>query len=290
MYSDRLGNIKESDSKQDRLLRKMYTTMAGRFVISLLVKPSVSKIGGRLLSTRISTLAIPAFCKENHIDLSMYEQKKFTSYNDFFIRKIKAGLRPIDREETHAISPCDSKLSIYPISQNAIFDIKHTKYTVYELLKDKKLAQRYEGGYLCVFRLTVDDYHRYCYIDDGVQSGNRRIDGVLHTVNPVANDVYPIYKENSREYSVLQSLHFGRVLMMEVGALMVGKIVNYKERCSVLRGEEKGRFEFGGSTVILMFEKDKMVPDEDILKNTARDCETCVKMGEKFAVSAAELD
>lgn len=283
-YADRLGNVIQTDNGQDQFLRKMYTTRTGRFLISLLIRPFVSKLGGWFLSTRLSALAVPAFCRLHRIRLSDFEQQNFSSYNDFFTRRIKARCRPVDPCSTHVISPCDGRLSIYPISQEARFQIKNTRYTVRQLLKDERLAKRYEGGYLCLFRLTVEDYHRYCYIDDGVQTRSRYIQGTLHTVNPVANDVYPIYKENCREYSVLKSVHFGRVLMMEVGALMVGKIVNYKNDCRVKRGEEKGRFEFGGSTVILLFEKGKIVPDADILANTKTDCETVVRMGERFAV------
>ena len=69
-----------------------------------------------------------------------------------------------------------------------------------------------------MFRLCVDDYHRYIYIDDGFESRRVHIPGELHTVNPVANDVYPIYKENTREYALLKTVNFGTVLMMEVGA------------------------------------------------------------------------
>lgn len=73
--------------------------------------------------------------------------------------------------------------------------------------------------------------------------------------------------------------------MMEVGALLVGRIVNYHEKKEVKRGEEKGRFEFGGSTVILCLEKDKAVIDGDILSNSAAGIETVVKMGEKIGVT-----
>ena len=90
----------------------------------------------------------------------------------------------------------------------------------------RRLAEHFKDGYLWVFRLSVDDYHRYIYVDNGRESVRRRIPGILHTVNPVANDVCPIYKENTREYSLLKSEHFGTLLMMEVGALMVGKIEN----------------------------------------------------------------
>ena len=139
-----------------------------------------------------------------------------------------------------------------------------------------------ESDNAVVVRLTVDDYHRYCYVDDGEKSEQVRIRGVLHTVNPAANDAYPIYKMNAREYCLLRTEHFGTVLMMEVGALMVGRIRNYHQKCRVKRGQEKGRFEFGGSTVVLLLEPGKVEPDRDLLVNSRKGYETIVKMGEQI--------
>ena len=112
-----------------------------------------------------------------------------------------------------------------------------------------------------------------------------RIPGVLHTVNPLANDHYPIYKENSREYTVIHNDIFGDVLTMEVGALMVGKIHNHHEKAQVKRGQEKGYFLFGGSTVVMLLEKDRIRLDEDILRNSAEGIETIVKYGEKIGIA-----
>ena len=109
-----------------------------------------------------------------------------------------------------------------------------------------------------------------------------------HTVNPAAASRYPIYRENTREYALLESSHFGTVLQMEVGAAMVGRIVNNPAPARVQRGAEKGRFEFGGSTVIVLLQKGAAVIDEDIVKNTAADNETVVHLGEKIGIAAKE--
>lgn len=156
------------------------------------------------------------------------------------------------------------------------------------LLRSKKLAKRYEDGILLLFRLTVDDYHRYCYIDNGTKTRNWHIPGVFHTINPLASKVFPIYKENTREFSILKSENYGNILIMEVGALLVGKIVNYHEEMKVKRGDEKGRFEFGGSTIIVCLEKGKAKIDTDIINNSLKDIETMVKMGEKIGEKVEE--
>lgn len=163
--------------------------------------------------------------------------------------------------------------------------IKHTPYTVTSLLNNHTLAQKYQNGMLWVFRLCVEDYHRYIYVDQGKESARVRIPGVFHTVNPVANDTYPIYKMNTREYSLLESEHFGTILMMEVGALLVGKIENRPLTECVYRGQEKGNFAFGGSTIVLMTQKNCVIPDDDIKMRSQKGIETKVQMGEKIGTA-----
>jgi len=278
----RNGKLIKEKNGQDRVLEILYGTAAGRLLLKPLTLPVVSKVAGAFLSTSLSCVLIEPFIRKNSIDMTQYEPVKYKSYNDFFTRKIKAKLRLVDAEPTHFISPCDSKLTVLPITQDSRFTLKYTTYTVASLLKNEKLAKEYVGGYAMIFRLTVDDYHRYCYVADGIKEDNVFIPGVLHTVNPLANDYFPIYKENSREYSILHTKEFGDIVMMEVGALLVGKIVNHHGKYRVLRGQEKGYFEFGGSTVVLLVKKDTVQMDADILENSVQNIETVVKFGEKI--------
>lgn len=83
------------------------------------------------------------------------------------------------------------------------------------------------------------------------RSENIRISGILHTVNPIAVESVPVYHENTREYCLLKTERFGTLIQMEVGAMMVGRICNYHGPRYVKKGSEKGRFEFGGSTILL---------------------------------------
>ena len=169
------------------------------------------------------------------------------------------------------------------------FLIKHTRYTVFSLLKNHVLSEQYTKGYIWVFRLCVDDYHRYIYVDGGKESRRFRIPGVFHTVNPAAGDRLPVYKENTREYSILRSENFGEIIQMEVGAMFVGKIENRPRTAYVKRGEEKGNFAFGGSTVILMTKAGRVQPDKDILENSMRGIETKVKLGESIGKKICDM-
>ncbi len=279
---DRNGQTVSGGEGQERMLTFLYGNPVGRGILKVLIQPGISRMAGRFLDSALSKWLIAPFVRKSGIDLTQYMGQPYPSYNAFFTRRIVPELRPIDRDAKSLIAPCDSRLSVYPVTMEGNVTIKDTPYTMESLFRSKKLAQKYEGGWLLVFRLAVDDYHRYCYIDDGTKTRNYRIPGVFHTVNPLANDVYPIYKENTREFSILKSRNFGRVLMMEVGALLVGRIVNHHEEKMVQRGEEKGYFEFGGSTVILCLQKGQAVIDEDILCNSQKGIETKVKFGERI--------
>ena len=276
------GIRKEGEDSQDRMLKRLYGNVFGRVLLKLLTARWISRVAGAFLSTKLSCRLIPSFIRKNNIDMSQYEDETYGSYNEFFCRRIRPQLRPIDHTPEHLISPADSKLTVLPITADSRFSLKNTEYTTASMLRDPELAKQYEGGYCCIFRLSVDDYHRYCYVADGEKEDNVFLKGKLHTVNPIANDYYPIYKENSREYSVLHTEAFGDVLMMEVGALLVGKIVNHHGKASVKRGQEKGYFQFGGSTVVVLLKKDTVCIDEDLLENSRQGYETVVKFGEKI--------
>lgn len=161
--------------------------------------------------------------------------------------------------------------------------IKQGQYTVQSLLRDEKLAKQFEGGILWQLRLSVDDYHRYIYPVSGRRSHERIINGVFHTVQPIAFEHCPVYKENTRKYCIIKTKEFGTILMMEVGAMMVGRITNHEAVPGyVTRGEEKGYFEFGGSTIILLTQKGAVLPRKNILYRSARVEETCIRQGEKI--------
>lgn len=286
MIKNRKGDVIVTNEKQNELLKKLYGTSDGRRLLKVLTLPIVSKAVGDFMDSSFSKPLIRKFIKDNHIDTSQYIMKRFRSYNEFFTRKIKPDRRPVDTEPTHLISPCDSKLSVYEIEDSSIFRIKGSRYRVCDLVKNDFLARRFVGGYCMIFRLEVDDYHRYCYIDGGNKTGNIFIKGELHTVNPIALRRYNIYKRNSREYTVLHTDNFGDVVQVEVGAMMVGRIRNHHNEYHFRRGEEKGMFEFGGSTIVLLFEKGRVLPDRDLIRNTNENYETIVKYGEKIGIAA----
>lgn len=267
------------------MLDKLYHTLPGRMLLKPLTSPFFSRIGGFLLNTGISACMVAPFVRKYKICMKDYQKEDYASFNAFFRREILPGKRPIAEGEKVLISPCDGKLSCYPVTENSRFVVKHSVYTLESLLKNRGLAEHYHGGLLLVFRLTVDDYHHFCYVADGKKTENVRIAGVLHTVRPIATETVPVYAENERQYSLLKTQNFGVVMMMEVGAMLVGKIVNHHGATEVRRGQEKGYFEFGGSTVILCFQRGILRLDDRIWADSIAGIETPVHMGERIGIS-----
>ena len=281
-YRDRDGKEYIVDTSQDRFLKWLYNTKSGRRLLKVMISDKVTGFIEWYMNTRISTLKIDGFVKKNGIRMSDYKKKFYKNYNEFFTRKIKKDRRPINMDRNVLVSPSDGKVTIYPVSDRLVVNIKNIDYSVKSLLLDRELAEEYEGGWLYVIRLTVDNYHRYCYPDSGYQHENYFIPGVFHTVNPVALENTSVFAQNSRAYTVIDTDNFGRIIQMEVGAMGVGRIVNHAENCFVEKGQEKGYFEFGGSTICLFVKGDRVSPDEDIIRNTEENYETLVKMGEKI--------
>ena len=277
---DRDGNpVADSCAAQGKLLSLLYGTAPGRAALKLLTQPLVSKLAGAALEHPLSTVAIPPFVLKKHIRLDDYAADKYRSFNAFFTRPVKPECRPVDRDPAVLVSPCDAKLTVIPVTEDMHFTVKGTQYSLAAFLGCRRLAAHYRGGQVLIFRLTPDDYHRYCYPDDCTVGKTRTIAGVLHTVNPASAEHVKVYHTNTREITMLKTAHFGHVLQIEVGAMFVGRIVNHPHGEQVGRGIEKGYFEFGGSTVVTVLEAGAAEIDPQILKNSENGAETVVKYG-----------
>lgn len=253
----------------------LYTTVTGRTLLKKLIEPKWSVLMGKFMDSSLSKFMIKLFIYKNNIDLSDYKNENWNSFNDFFTRKIKEGRRSINIDKNAFIAPCDGLLTVYDTDD--ALEIKGVKYSLSELLRNKRLAKKFEGGKCLVYRLTPTHYHRYCYLDDGVKTKNVFIPGLLHTVQPIGLKYARVFKVNAREYTLMRTENFGDILQMEVGALFVGRIVNYHNKHKFYRGEEKGRFEFGGSTIVVLVKKDVTAINNEILNF---DGEYPVKMGQ----------
>ena len=287
-YIDReTGQIQIENVYGEQWLNWLYHNPVGEATLWVIAKRKiVTSLYGDAMEKPSSADKIMPFVKEYKVDLSIAQQQRFKSFNDFFIRQLKPEARPIVADSLAIASPADGKILAYENVNNSDFYIKGFRFNVDSFLNDKELSKKYENGAMIVFRLAPPDYHRYHFPVSGVTgSSNIKIDGDYYSVNPLAlRKKAEIFWLNKREYGVIKSPIFGDVAMVEVGATMVGSMIQTYTGTTVKKGQEKGYFKFGGSTVVLLFEKDKIKIDSDLLTNTQKGLETTIKMGEQIAV------
>lgn len=286
LYNRISKSIEQENTYKVDGLSFLYGTKLGKALTgSVINKRIVSTLYGQLVKSRNSVKQIPKFIE--HYAINTEEIKRpigsFKSFNDFFIRELMEGARPIDTNENHLISPADSRLFVFDLSKSKSLPVKGYWYNLNGLIKDKKLVNEYADGWCFIYRLAPSDYHRYCYFDHGHQEKVKRLRGVLNSVHPIALSVTKsLIAKNYRELTIMHTNSFGDVLQLEVGALLVGKIIqHHKQPYSFVRGEEKGYFEFGGSTIIQLFKKGSVQIDSDIVEYSEKGIETLVKLGEK---------
>ena len=272
--------------KDSLILRFLYRTVPGRVMLKVLTEPKVSQAAGHLLSSKASKCLVPYYIRKHKIDMSGIDipAEGFSSFNAFFTRKHL--MESFDQTPGHLICPSDGFLRPVKIEEDMVFTIKNTGYSLADLLKDSALAKKFAGGWAFIFRLTPANYHRYCYAVSGQVFRSRKIKGKLHCVRPIALRTIPVFAQNSREYQIIRAEGFGTVVQMEIGALLVGKISNRPlpaDERYVQRGEEKGFFEFGGSTVILLIQKDMVHINTAFFQRVNDDGEIPVQMGEAVA-------
>lgn len=281
-YNRRTKEYVEEQEYQKEILEFLYHKKFGRFLLkSFVARPWFSMLYGLYQKSFLSKNKIRKFAQKYGIKVTEAEIKNYRSFNDFFIRKHKPIKRKNHKDEIVAIA--DSKLSVFPITDDLRLTIKHSSYSIDEILQNKKIASFFENGTCLVFRLAVSDNHRYNYIDDGKLAFRKKIKGKLHTIRPIAAE-YNVYTQNAREVCLLNTKHLGYVAQIEVGALLVGKIKN-NGKLRFKKYDEKGYFEFGGSTIVVLLNKDAKI-DEDILQANREGLEVQVFAGEKIGVIA----
>ena len=285
-YIERSTNTQKQEEVVGKgALNWLYYTPGGKLTLHILLKRKLaSTIVGHFMNSPMSMNQVNKFIKKYNIDLSEYHSENgFKNFNDFFYRKIKTGKRPIGDA---LVSPADGKvLAFQDISHIPSFFIKGSEFKLHEFLRDKHLAKKYHDGSMVIVRLAPTDYHRFHFPVSGEPSITQSLKGRYFSVSPMAmKKSIKIFSQNRRVYTQIKSDNYGDVLMAEIGAALVGSIVQTHEpHTHVNKGDEKGYFAYGGSTVVLIFEKGKVAIDADLLENTRNHLETEVKMGENIA-------
>jgi phosphatidylserine decarboxylase len=266
----------------DGALDFLYGRWPGRLLTDRVLS---SRTANRLYGVRqragASRARIPRFVSSLGIDASEAELpiEAYASLDDFFTRRLKPGARPIDRDPAHLVSPADGRALAWPHLEGARLAVKGSRLSVRDLVADDALAAMVPDPCALVVRLAPADYHRVHFPDDGVASPLFTAGSRLHSVHPIALEAGAPSFANHRTITRFDSDGFGPMVLVDVGALLVGTIVETYRPGLVGRGEEKGYFRFGGSTVVLLARGDRVAFDDDLLAATAQGVESRVRVG-----------
>lgn len=263
--------------RSDKTVELIYGTRLGRMAMHVMLKTHMDRIAVGYLRSPLSRPMIKRYVEKHGIPMDEFDGIRFGSFRDFFSRKRTS--MSFDPDPSHLISPCDSFLSAYKINPDSVFHIKGSGYSIKDLIGSNQLADEYSDGTCLMFRLCASDYHHYCYIDDGYQGKNHYIPGKLHSVQPAAFEKYPVFKTNRRTWTLLATDNFGPVVQVNIGAFVVGGIVNINENTRVSKGNEMGYFDLAGSTVVLLFKNGRISLLDKLVRDIVANGETRVFQG-----------
>ncbi|KAH7885821.1 phosphatidylserine decarboxylase-domain-containing protein [Phlebopus sp. FC_14] len=253
---------------------------------------------GKIYDSHESIKNIPSFIKTYNIQLDELLEPdihKYNTFNEFFYRKLKDGVRPVQNaEDPNAFcSAADCRLVVYQTVDLAEkFWIKGDEFSIPALLDldpIDPLCQTFSGGSLAIFRLAPADYHRFhSPVDATVLGKPRDVPGQYYTVNPQAvnEPKLDVLSKNKRSVMLLEhTVSKKPIAFIAVGALLVGSIVwTPADDAVVKRGDELGYFAYGGSTIVAVFPPGVIKFDEDLVRNSIGadgkgSVETLVKVG-----------
>jgi phosphatidylserine decarboxylase len=248
----------------------------------ILTHPSLSQAVGVYYSSPLSASLIPKFVDQFKINKDDFEWQNFKSFNDFFIRKFKPGRRMFDLNSESLCAPAEGRVLAFDSSAPETFPIKGHLLDRSALLgRSSRWEPFFREGPALIFRLCPVDYHRFHYPCEGINLETYRLHGPLESVHPHALALQKnILFTNERSISILENPHFGKLAYIEVGALFVGSIIQTHQQSSFSKGDEKGYFLFGGSTVILLGEKNKWNPSWELIQKTKEGIESYIRLGQ----------
>ncbi len=278
IYGHRALSLLYGDSWGSRLFSWFFSPLLSRVAF-------FSRLYGFFQKISWSAKRVDPFIKTYAIDRSEFVQEKFSSFNDFFVRKLKKEVRPIVADRDRAATPSDGRYLVFPhLDQVKTFYVKGQPFDLSSFLQDEDLVSRYREGSMMIVRLCPTDYHRFHFLDRGIPSISREMKGQYHSVNPMAlRKNLSIFWKNKRMISDFDTENFGKVVYVEVGAICVGTIhQTYIPNQMVEKGEEKGYFSFGGSCLVILFEKGRISFDEDLILASKRGFEVKANFGESL--------
>ena len=268
-------------------LEFLYGNPIGKLLLKhLLVRRTFSWLYGFSKRSRRSRDQITAFIETLGVDTSEIEKpiEAYGSLDEFFSRRLRPGARPIDPDPDHLLSPSDGRALAWQRLGDGQLVVKATRTTVAEMIGDPATAAEFADAAVLLVRLAAADYHRCHFPASGVAHAPQAVGDRLHSVHPIALEAGAPSFANYRMRTRIDSDRFGPLLIIEVGALTVGSIVQTFTPSRVERGQEKSYFCFGGSALLMLAKADRITFDDDLTRATADGVESQLRVGTRVAV------
>jgi len=288
-YFDRYQNqILDDQVYADRFILFCYETKMGKFLLNHLFKKRFPNwLYGIYKNSSFSSKQIQRDIQEFKIAMDDYEPQIYHSYSDFFLRRFKQARREFPKSEANMGAFCEGRYLAF--EQNNLeleFPVKGKFVTAQALLNNHPIHKEFLKGPIIIARLCPIDYHHFHFPDDGKLIDQFQIAGSFHSVNVHAlRNENSVFIENERFVNILDTKNFGKIAYIEVGAMCVGKIKHEALSSShhFSKGQLKGHFEFGASTVIILGEFGKWKPSADLLEHSQQNRESFIKLGDTIA-------
>lgn len=284
------GQYEEEAVYGEGALRFAYETSLGRGITGLVFsRPFLSRLFGWYMKRPGSRSKIAPFVEQYGLDPETFSRPldSYSSFNDFFRRELKPGVRPVDPDPRSVVFPADGRhLGWQEVGTEAGVFVKGQRWNLDALLGgDAQLLSRFEGGSLVLSRLCPVDYHHFHFPASG-EAGDPHWTGKrLYSVSPFSLRHSLAYLwQNKRCLTILENEAIGPVAFIEVGATNVGTIRHrpLPGGRQVRKGDPKGWFEFGGSSVLTIFPKGAVSLSTDLLETTAAGVELYAHVGDRM--------
>ncbi len=286
------GRVEQEQVYGAAWLRWTYCNLFGRLALEAVVKrPFFSRWYGWRMDRPVSREKVLPFIRNFGLDVNEFADpsESYRTFNEFFYRRLKAGVRPVDPDPAAVVFPADGRHLGFPAASQikGVF-VKGQRFDLERLLGNPKLASHYANGTLVLSRLCPVDYHRFHFSLAGKPAETKRLNGPLYSVNPIALRRNLSYLwENRRTLTTLETEKFGTVIVLEIGATNVGSIVQtYCPGTSVAKGDEKGYFRFGGSSTLLLFEPGRVRLSDDLVEQSRNQRELYARVGDRLGTAA----
>jgi phosphatidylserine decarboxylase len=270
-------------------LEFLYGHPVGKLLLeAVLVRRTFSRLYGASKRSRRSREQIRQFIETLEVDTTELEKPvdAYKSLDEFFTRNLRPGARPVDRNPDHLLAPCDGRALAWQRLGGRDLVVKSARVGISELIGEPETARELGDPAVLLVRLAAADYHRCHFPADGTAHPPRAVGRKLHSVHPIALEAGAPSFVNYRMVTRIDTQAFGPLMIIEIGALTVGSIVQTFAQPEVRRGEQKSYFRFGGSALVMLAPADRIRFDDDLIRSTTEGIESRVRVGTRVAISS----